>query len=62
MPTTNLKKIYTFPYRSINFQQFFFNGIFCATRILRVIGRRLYDSQPIFLVLKKRKIYWINIE
>ena len=30
---------------SINFSSMTF---FCATRILRVIGRRLYDSQPIF--------------
>ena len=33
---------------------------FCATRILRVIGRRLYDSQPIFywffgLIKKKQE-------
>ena len=47
MPTMNLEKIYTSPYRSFNFQLLFFYDIFCATRILRVIGRqsiRLYDS------------------
>ena len=40
MPSTNLEKIYTSPYRSFNFQQLFFYGIFCATRILRVIGHQ----------------------
>ena len=28
MPTTNLEKIYTSPYRSFNFQQLFFYDIF----------------------------------
>ena len=47
MPTMNLEKIYTSPYRSFNFQQLFFYDILCATHILQVIGRqniRLYDS------------------
>ena len=38
MPSTNLEKIYTSPYRSFNFQQLFFYDIFCAACILRVIG------------------------
>ena len=40
MPSTNLEKIYNSPYRSFNFQQLFFYDIFCATRILRIIGRQ----------------------
>ena len=44
MPTKNLEKIYTSPYRSFIFQQLFFYDIFCSTRILRVIGRRLYTT------------------
>ena len=28
MPTTNLEKMYTFPYKSFNFQQLFFYDIF----------------------------------
>ena len=38
--STNLEKIYTSPYKSFNFQQLFFYDIFCATRILLVIGRQ----------------------
>ena len=34
------RDIGTSPYRSFNFQQLFFYDIFCATRILRVIGRQ----------------------
>ena len=33
MPSTNLKKIYTSPYRSYNFQQLFLYGIFFAQRV-----------------------------
>ena len=32
MPTMNLEKIYSSPYRSSNFQQLLFYDIFCATR------------------------------
>ena len=46
MPTMNLEKIYTSPYRSFNFQQLFFYDIFCATRILRVIGRQSIRLSP----------------
>ena len=49
MPTTNLEKIYTPLYVDLlisnNFSSMTF---FYATRILRVIGRLIYDSQPIF--------------
>ena len=61
MPSTNLEKIYTSPYRSFNFQQLFFYDIFLRNAYftsLRVIGRQntyLYDSQPIFLL-----IFWHN--
>ena len=34
MPSTNLEKIYTSSYRSLNFQQLFFYNIFCAMRNL----------------------------
>ena len=33
MPSTNLEKIYTSPYRSFNFQQLFFYDIFFAQRV-----------------------------
>ena len=33
---------------SNNFSSMTFFAAFCTTHILRVIGRRLYDSQPIF--------------
>ena len=61
MPSTNLEKIYISPYslivKSFNFQQFFFYDIFLRNAyfiILRVIGRqrlKVYDSQPIFLLI-----------
>ena len=47
MPTTNLGKIYTSPYRSLISNNFSSMTFFCATRILRVIGRQsisIYDS------------------
>ena len=55
MPSTNLEKIYTSPYRSFIFQQLFFNDIFCATRILRVIGRQSIRQSTAFLL-----IFWYN--
>ena len=48
MPSTNLEKIYTSPYRSLisnNFSMTFF----CATRILRVIGRQSIRQSTDFL-------------
>ena len=58
----NLEKIYTSPYRSFNFQQLFFYDIFLRNEyftVLRVIRRRLYDSQPIFYwffgIIKKKQ-------
>ena len=33
LPSTNLEKIYTSPYRSFNFQQLFFYDIFFAQRV-----------------------------
>ena len=56
MPSTNLEKIYTSPYRSFNFQQLFFYDIFCATRILRVIGRQSIRQSTNFFLL----IFWHN--
>ena len=40
---------YTSPYRSFNFQQLFIYDIFCATRILRVIGRQSIRQSTDFL-------------
>ena len=41
--------------RSFNFQQLFFYEIFCATRILRVIGRQSIRQSTDFLL-----IFWHN--
>ena len=64
MPSKNLEKIYTSPYRSFIFQQLVFYDIFCSTRILRIIGRRLvvvYTTVNRFFIdflalIKKNKI------
>ena len=59
MPTTNLEKIYSylslwiFQLISNNFSSMTF---FCAMRILRVIGRRLYDTDSTDFLL----IFWHN--
>ena len=56
MPSTNLKKIHTSPYRSFNFQQLFFYDIFFAQRVFYELSVvKVYDSQPIFLL-----IFWHN--
>ena len=60
MPSTNLEKIYTSPYRYFNIQQLFFYDFFFAQRIsykLSVV--KVYDSQSIFLPIflhNKKKI------
>ena len=52
MPSTNLEKIYTSPYRSFNFQQLFFYDIFFAQRVFYKLSVvKVYDSQPIFLLI-----------
>ena len=49
MPSTNLEKIYTSPYRSFNFQQLFFYDILFAQRVFYELSVvKIYDSQPIF--------------
>ena len=54
MPTMNLEKIYTSPYRSFNFQQLFFYDIFFAQRVfyeLSVVKVYVYTT-----VLDRHKI------
>ena len=56
MPSTNLEKIYTSPYRSFNFQQQFSSMTFFAKRVFYELSVvKVYDSQPIFLL-----IFWHN--
>ena len=56
MPSTNLEKIYTSPYRSFNFQQLFFYDIFFAQRVFYKLSVvKVYNIQPIFLL-----IFWYN--
>ena len=59
MPSTNLEKIYTSPYRSFNFQQLFFN-IFCQRIFYELSVVKVYNSQPIFLMIlwhnKKKQV------
>ena len=55
MPSTNLEKIYTSPYRSFNFQQLFFYNIFFQRIFYESSVLKVYNSQPIFLM-----IFWHN--
>ena len=60
MPTMNLEKIYTSPYRSFNFQQLFFYGFFFAQRVfyeLWVVKVYVYTT-----VLDRHKIQDVTSE
>ena len=58
MPTTNLEKIYTSPYRSFNFQQLFFYDIFLRkyfTSYRSSFIRQSTDFLLIFWYITKKK-------
>ena len=54
MPTTNLEKIYTSPYRSFNFQQHFFYDIFLQRVFYELSVVKVYVDTT---VLDRHKIH-----
>ena len=51
MPSTNLEKIYTSPYRSFNFQQLFFYDIFLRNAYFASYRLSKYTTVNQFLVI-----------